>query len=398
MTNSLPNNWQIKSLGEVAFITSGQNAPQGSANFSSKGIPFIRAGSLEKLTNGFKDVDLEKIDNENANKLRFKVFPSGCVLFAKSGMSAAKDRVIELKFPAYIVTHLAIAKPNEQLYSSYLAYFLRKYRPSRLIKDFGYPFISLEDVARIQIPLPPLPIQKQIAEILEKADQAKQKRKEANKLTDEFLQSVFIEMFGDPVKNPKGFEKIKTKELFEIKLGKMRSEKSITGKYLKPYLRNVNVQWGRLYLSDIKQMDFNPKEQRIYSLKRGDILVCEGGEVGRTAIWNGEIEDIYYQNALHRLRSKSDKINSTYFLYFMFFAAKYGLILKRTSVVTIAHFTAEKFNEFDIILPPLSLQKQFAEIVNKTEALKEKQKQSEQELENLFQSLMQKAFKGELVA
>jgi type I restriction enzyme S subunit len=372
--NNLPNGWQVKSLSELFDLKQGKHLPLIELNGGS--YPVFGANGLVGYFNEF-------------------MYEEPTLLVTCRGATCGS---INFTLPFSWVTGNAIALiPKEQINNSFFYYQLRNQSFSDVISGSAQPQIIVTTLSKKKILVPPLPIQKQIAEILEKADQAKQKRKEANKLTDEFMQSVFIEMFGDPVKNPMGWERVKAKKLFEIKLGKMRSEKHITGKHLKPYLRNINVQWGRLDLSDIKQMDFDPNEQKKYSLKKGDILVCEGGEVGRTAIWNGEVDDIYYQNALHRLRTKSDQINSMYFLYFMFFAAKYGLILRRTSVVTIAHFTAEKFNEFEIMLPPLQLQQQFAELVNKTEALKEKQKQSEREMENLFQSLMQKAFKGELV-
>ena len=244
---------------------------------------------------------------------------------------------------------------------------------------------------------PNIQTQKQIVSILEKAEKLKQKRKEADTLTKEYLQSVFYEMFGDPIRNEKKWKYIETQELFDMKLGKMLSARNYTGKNLRPYLRNINVQWGHLDLSDVNEMDFDEDEYIKYQLKKGDILVCEGGEVGRTAIYNGEINNCCYQNALHRLRIKDKKINPTYFIYFMEIAVKLGLIKKDTIQVTIAHFTQDKFKRLEIPLPPLPLQQTFASIVEQVEKLKEKQKQSKEELKIMFNSLMKQAFKGELV-
>jgi type I restriction enzyme S subunit len=144
-------------------------------------------------------------------------------------------------------------------------------------------------------------------------------------------------------------------------------------------------------------MDFDDEEFKRYKLERGDILVCEGGEVGRTAIYNGEISNCCYQNALHRLRIKSKSIEPFYFVYYMMLASKYGLIERDTIQVTIAHFTLEKFKKFRVPLPPIALQQEFSAIVEKTESVKEKQKKSREEIDNLFNSLMQRAFNGGLV-
>ena len=89
---------------------------------------------------------------------------------------------------------------------------------------------------------------------------------------------------------------------FSVQLGKMLDEKQIKGTMLAPYLRNTDVQWDRINIDELPEMDFSPEDREKFSLKKGDILVCEGGEVGRTAIWNGELELCFYQKAIHRLR------------------------------------------------------------------------------------------------
>lgn len=93
---------------------------------------------------------------------------------------------------------------------------------------------------------------------------------------------------------------------FEVQLGKMLDEKQIDPENVSPYLRNTNVQWGRIELHDLKRMTFTPTDRRKFELQRGDLLVCEGGEPGRAAVWNGELEDCYFQKALHRVRPHSD--------------------------------------------------------------------------------------------
>lgn len=90
--------------------------------------------------------------------------------------------------------------------------------------------------------------------------------------------------------------------LFEIQLGKMLSGAARLGLSPKPYLRNANVQWNRFDLSDLYKMDFSEREMGKFALRPGDILVCEGGEPGRAALWRGELRECYYQKALHRLR------------------------------------------------------------------------------------------------
>lgn len=396
--NNLPKNWQVKSLGEIALITSGQGAPQGKDNFSEIGTPFIRAGSLEKLTNGFDYSCLEKIEDNNAKKLGLKLFPKGSVLLAKSGMSSMKDRVIMLKSSCYVVSHLAVINPNENLFSNYLAYFLRLFRPSRLIKDDSYPSIRLEDISQIPIPLPPLPIQKQIAEILEKADKAKQKRKEANKLTYEFLQSVFIEMFGDPVKNPKGWEICSLTDV----CSKITDGTHDTPKRLKAGVKFITGKNIRPFYIDFTDLDYVTHDVHNEIYRRcnpvyGDILYTNIGVNVGTAVMNNLYEEFSMKNVA-LLKCDSLKIISRYLEHLLNNPLMKDSILNTFSIGGAQSFLSlNNLKRIRIPVPPRTLQQQFAEIVNKVEALKEKQKQSEQELENLFQSLMQKSFNGELM-
>src|SRR5262245_56226792 len=82
---------------------------------------------------------------------------------------------------------------------------------------------------------------------------------------------------------------------FEVRLGKMLDAKQITGEHLAPYLRNADVQWDRVSTYDLPEMDFDDQDRQTLRLVPGDVLVCEGGEIGRTAIWRGELPECYYQ-------------------------------------------------------------------------------------------------------
>lgn len=256
----------------------------------------------------------------------------------------------------------------------------------------SYPAVTDSDILDTLIPLPSLSEQQQIAAQMEQADQLRRTRRYAHELSDTFLPAAFLQLFGDPRTNPHSFPVHAAGELFDIQLGKMLDAKRITGKFLKPYVGNANVQWGRFELDNLKMMDFAPEDFNRFKLVPGDILVCEGGEVGRTAIWRGEIPDCCYQKALHRLRRRTDDILSDYFQHFMKAAVEVGLVARHTATVTIAHFTAEKFEEFPIMVPPLPLQEQFAKLVARRERLRSVQGESLRQAEHLFQSLLHRAF------
>ncbi len=352
------NNYKIKtdhylSKGKIPIIDQGQEYIAGYTNDNTKKIVDVPA----------------VIFGDHTRCVKYVEFPFALGADGAKVLLPKKDKFV----PKFFYYQLLNKKILNLGYS----------RHYKLLKELTFVCPSIET-------------QKKIVAVLEKAEQIKEKRKKAVNLSDEYLNNLFLQLFGNIKTNEKGLDALPAGDLFEIKLGKMLSAKNFTGKHLKPYLRNINVQWGYLDLSDVKQMDFDEKEFEKYKLKKGDILVCEGGEVGRTAIYTGEIKDCCYQNALHRLRIKQNKILPEYFVYYMHFAAKYGLILRETIQVTIAHFTAEKFNKFKVLLPPMKIQKKFSKEVNWVEELKEKQQLAMEKSNLLFDSLMQKAFRGEL--
>ncbi len=139
-------------------------------------------------------------------------------------------------------------------------------------------------------------------------------------------------------------------DVFDMRLGKMLSKASKTGQNSFPYIANRNVQWDYIDLSSLDEMDFTEMERERYALEPGDLLICEGGEVGRTAIWQGEMANCYFQKAIYRLRPKDDRVLPTYMLSYMRFAANIGRLFHYTSQSSIAHLTGEK-----LVLLPIAL-------------------------------------------
>src|SRR5882762_3638491 len=119
-------------LGEVARVSAGQGAPQDKSAFSADGDPFIRAASLEILCETGSDSSLEKLSVSSAAKHRLRRYRPGTVVFAKSGMSATKNRVYQLRKPAYVVNHLATVEPSQQLDSTFLRYCFEHLDPTNL--------------------------------------------------------------------------------------------------------------------------------------------------------------------------------------------------------------------------------------------------------------------------
>ena len=256
--------------------------------------------------------------------------------------------------------------------------------------------VSIGNMKTIPVSVPPLAEQKRIAAILDAADALRTKRRESLAQLDALLQSTFLTLFGDPVANPMGWEVVPFANVGETRLGKMLDKGKQSGEHLRPYLANTNVKWGRFELSDLREMDFNPADRIEFSLRRGDLLICEGGEVGRCAVWKEELQDCYFQKAIHRCRVYADKAVPDFLQFFMWFMAFRGGFKDFVSTSTIAHLTGEKLRKLPVPLPPLPLQQKFAAIVESVERQKAAQRAHLAELDALFAALQHRAFRGEL--
>lgn len=148
----------------------------------------------------------------------------------------------------------------------------------------------------------------------------------------------------------------------------MLNATSAAGDYLAPYLRNVDVQWDRVSVNDLPLMNFPPSQRERYRLRPGDLLVCEGGEVGRTAIWRGELEECFYQKAVHRLRPLTSDECPRFFYYTMVSACARGVFVSEGNKSTISHLTAEKLRQRRFPTPPPPEQRAIASFLDRKTA------------------------------
>ncbi|HOM03375.1 MAG TPA: restriction endonuclease subunit S [Acetivibrio sp.] len=173
---------------------------------------------------------------------------------------------------------------------------------------------------------------------------------------------------------PEEWEVVRLGEIFNVQQGKQLSEKeSKEGKVKKSFLRTSNLNWGHIDISSIDEMYFTSEEFRKLKLESGDILVCEGGDVGRTALYRGELVECAYQNHLHRLRPKKDNLDAEYFVFWMNYAINQRkMYIHSANRTTIPNLSGSRLKEFIIPLPPLPEQQKIAAVLSAVQEAKEK--------------------------
>ncbi len=255
--------------------------------------------------------------------------------------------------------------------------------------------------SQIQIDLPPLATQQRIAAILDQADAIIQNNRAIVQKYDTLTQSLFLDMFGDPVKNEKGFEKSTVGEQCNVKGGKRvpKNEKLVKENTGFPYIKAGNIKKGIVTTKDIEYLLPQTREKlKRYLVNEGDVCITVVGvNIGDIGIVPKELHKANLtENANKLLINDSKKLNNFYLAFYLQMDFVQQEIKKRTMAVGVPKLALFRIEQIELLLPPLELQNQFAELVKVIEAQKQQAQLELAKSEELFQSLLQKAFNGEL--
>ncbi len=384
-------------LGKISKVVSGSTAPKAEAFNEKEGLPFVRAGHLEALCNGEDINNLPKV-KEGSGKL--VAVPKHTVIFAKSGMSIMKNRIYTTTEKVYIVNHLAGVICNQQfIIPQYLKYFLLIFKPSTLIVDESYPSIRLKDIENIYIPLPDLQIQHKIVQVLDKAQSLIDKRKEQIKQCDELIQSLFYDMFGDPFVKNSVFKWCKLGEVTVVNPNKSEIEdRNFEEKVSFVPMESVGVN-GEIETDQIKTIEEVYKGFTYF--KEGDVLfakITPCMENGKGAIAKNLYNGIGFGSTEFHVLRPIENVSTSPWIFYLTKLKKFRKMaeMKMTGSAGQKRVPVSFLKEVNISVPPIELQNQFSEKVQKIEHQKQLLQQSLTLLEDNFNSLMQKAFKGEL--
>lgn len=355
--------------------------------------------SISDLKEKYISKSKEEITDLAVEKANMKLVPKNTVVMS---FKLSIGRVAILKEDMF--TNEAIAnfqiKNNELITSEYLYYALRTLNFNNTDRAVMGATLNKSKLNDIKIPYFTICIQNKMVEVLNKAQELINKRKEQIEALDELVKSRFIEMFGEPINNTKKFDMKKIKEI-SIYLKRGVSPKYVEQSNIK-VINQKCIYWRNLKVENCKYYDENLKEKiEDIFLKQNDILINSTGTgtLGRCVKFN-KIDNSEYIADSHVtvLRSISNNLNSDYFAALFEFTNIQDTIYRKcvNGSTNQIELSVSKLGEYLIMVPPIEFQNQFSEFVKQVDKLKLKIETNLKELEDNFNSLMQKAFKGEL--
>jgi type I restriction enzyme S subunit len=357
----------------------------------------------------FIDKDFNFVTEETFFKLGCTEVLPGDILISRMADPIARACVVpRLPFrcvTAVDVTILRVGCDSDPRYICYLCNSdIIRQQAERAVRGTTRARITRTELQNFLIPLPPLLEQKHIANILGKADRLRRVRRYALELSGTYLQSIFLEMFGDPVANPKGWPQDCLSNLCEpgngIKAGPFGSslkKESYSDKGARVYGQEQVIGGdfaiGNYYITYAMFDDF-----KAYQVKPGDVLISLVGSYGKVAVVPEGIEPGIINPRLLKISPKPQKIKSIFLTHCFENPATQMNLLHISHGGTMGILNAGLLRELKMIVPPIYIQEQFVRIVQKFERLQSQQREAERQAGHLFQTLLHRAFRGQLTA
>lgn len=377
--------WEYKKLGEVCEVVTGTTPKTTIAEYWGKGHYWVTPAELNDTT-VYIDKTERQITDEALSKTKLRLLPVGTVLLSSR---APIGKVAIANAEMYCNQGFKNCICSEAIYNKYLFYFLRLKKDylNSLGRGATFKEISKSIVESIKIPLPPLSTQLAIVSELDKINELIHLKKEQLKDFDNLAQSLFYEMFGDPVENEKGWEVKKIKDIATEKLSYGSGASAVPFNKSVRYIRITDInEYGELKDEKVSPNIFDEK----YLLAEGDILFARSGAtVGKTYLHKQNEIPCIYAGYLIRLRPNELLVLPNYVYYYTKSNYYKSFICANQRVVAQPNINAKQYGDLDIPLPPLSLQRLFALRIEQIEREKSEVQKSIQDLETLLASRMQ---------
>lgn len=308
--------WEIKSLGDVCSVLQGYGFPTDMQGRLDGEYPFCKVSDVSKAVaenGGLLDDAANYVGKQELSKLRAKLIPVGSTVFAKIGEALRLNRRAYVSRECLIDNNVVGLKAADGSADDYFIYISSQLIDLNEHCGGAVPSVNKTTLEAVEVVVPSLDEQQIIADCLSSLDAliaAQADKIDALKIHKKGLMQQLFPREGETVPRlrfPEFRDAGEWKwrplgEIAEIKLGKMLDKKKHRSGQLLPYLNNLAVRWNDFDTSDLPKMYFDTDELERYELAKGDVIVCEGGEPGRSAVWDGRLSNMKFQKALHRVR------------------------------------------------------------------------------------------------
>ena len=353
---------KILRLGEISEVGTGNSAPQNEALFKGGTLPFVRTSDVGAIHIGSIESSRDLLTPEGAKGLR--LFPAGTILFPKSGASTFLNHRVILNCSAYVSSHLATIKADTQVaLDRYIFYFLQAIDARDLCQDQAYPSLNRDQIARIDVPLPPLmkqdTIVKKLDEAFAKIDSLEKNLQLKEEKTNQLLQSMLNAAFSNYGGSQNDVFISTIGQLCEIGDGNHSSKYPTKDEMISsgvPFIRAKNLINDDVDATDVIYISKHKHEELLKGhIKKGDILLTNRGEIGKLAIVPAKFDGSNLNAQIAWLRCSDKIINRYLFLYLKSDLAK-KLFMSGTRGSALQQLTIGKLKSIEV--PVLSLKDQ----------------------------------------
>ena len=395
--------WEMVKIPEVLFFMEGPGVRN--TQFTTQGVKLLNVGNIN---DGLLDLDATTkfiSEKEAYGKYKHFLVEDGDLLIASSGIvvdnfhnkitwAKAEDLPLCMNTSTIRFKTLDSNILDIRFFSYFIKTKLFTDQLRKLITGSAQLNFGPSHLKQISLPLPPLPIQKRIAEILDAADALKRKDQELLKKYDELAQAIFIDMFGDPVKNEKGWETKKFQELGTLDRGVSKhrprnAPELLGGKYPLIQTGDVANSGGIITKYRSTYSEIGLKQSKMWS--KGTLCITIAANIAKTGILDF---DACFPDSIVGFKPNDKVSNSVFVQFWIGFLQK--ILEDNAPESAQKNINLEILRGLDVICPPVELQNKFEKIIEQLNLVKSSN--SNFVADNLFQTLIQKAFKGELVA
>lgn len=393
--------WPTRPLGDVVTLTKGRKPGLLVSNPAGNAMPYATADFFRRGTaTQFVPAD------ELASCV---ITPKGCPVLIWDGSNAGE---VFVGRDAVLASTMAVVKPDKSVLEEGFCYFFLKTAFDELndgTTGSTIPHVSKLTLMALQIPVPPLTEQRLISSLLFKLESAIEIQDQLVTVTAELKRAAMRELFtrglrGEPQKDteigpvPESWAIRPLGEVFEIVQGISLKRNLSDGTDGIPFLRTSNVYWGRIDLSNVSRMHVPPETIGDRWLRQGDLLVCEGGEIGRAAVWERDESGVTYQNHLHRLRPlDTDAANPKFAAAWLEIGFCHRKVYEGAgNKTTIPNLSRARLAELSMPLPSIEEQREIVAILDAIDRKIDLHRKKKQVLEALFKALLHKLMTGEI--